>query len=88
MQTNRRIPASDDQVFLIMGVNEADEDAQCAVVMARTLELAKLAFQKNFRGSVPMTWPSLREIKMSVGIMESAREGGLPDDLTVIDEMT
>ena len=77
--------ASEDQVFLMMGVSEHTESTECAIVMATDLEAAKRAFEGTFKGFLAMTWPSLREIRMSVDMMETARDGGFPDDLVVID---
>jgi hypothetical protein len=34
-----------------------------------------------------MTWPSLQDIKLSVEMMETARRGGFPDEVIVINEM-
>lgn len=82
-----RIDARDDQVFLIMGVNDEEGDAQVAIVIANDLKSAKTAFSKSYRGSVPMTWPSLKEIKRSVEILEEARNGGVPDDISVINQL-
>lgn len=76
--------ASEDQVFLMMGVSELTESTECAIVMATDLEAAKRAFESAFKGFVAMTWPSLREIRMSVDMLETARDGGFPDDLVVI----
>lgn len=87
MPPGQRIPPSDNQVFLIMGVNEDEDDAQCAIVLASNLGVAKRAFARTYSGSVPMTWPSLKEIKLSVEMMESARNGGFPEDVMVINEM-
>ena len=77
--------ASEDQVFLMLGVSELTESTECAIVMATDLEAAKRAFEGTFKGFLAMTWPSLREIRMSVDMMETARDGGFPDDLVVID---
>ena len=76
--------ASEDQVFLMMGVSELTESSECAIVMAADLEAAKRAFEGAFKGFLAMTWPSLREIRMSVDMLETARDGGFPDDLVVI----
>ncbi len=85
MTKNPAQRASEDQVFLMMGVSELTESTECAIVMATDLEAAKRAFEGAFKGFVAMTWPSLREIRMSVDMMETARDGGFPDDLVVID---
>jgi len=77
--------ASEDQVFLMMGVSELTESTECAIVMATDLESAKRAFEGTFKGFLAMTWPSLREIRMSVDMLETARDGGFLDDLVVID---
>ena len=76
--------ASEDQVFLMMGVSEFIESTECAIVMATDLAAAKRAFECEFKGYLAMTWPSLREIRMSVDMLETARDGGFPDDLVVI----
>lgn len=87
MSLNKRIAARDNQVFLIMGVNDEEEDAQCAIVLAHDTARAREAFARTYKGSVPMTWPSLAEIKISVAMLESARNGGFPEDVAVINEM-
>lgn len=87
MSASKRTGARDDQVFLMMGVNEEEEDAQCAIVMANDTAEAKKAFSRAFKGSVLMTWPSLREIKLSVAMMDLARNGGVPEDVVVINQM-
>ena len=87
MSSSPRIRVRDNQVFLIMGVNEESEDAQCAIVMACDQEAAKRAFMRTYEGTIPMTWPSLSDIKLSVEMMESARSGGFPDEAMVINEM-
>lgn len=87
MSSSPRIRARDNQVFLIMGVNEESEDAQCAIVMACDQEAAKRAFVRTYEGTIPMTWPSLSDIKLSVEMMEFARSGGFPDEAMVINEM-
>ena len=87
MSSSPRIRARDNQVFLIMGVNEDSEEAECAIVLARDTEAAKRAFIRTYGGVVPMTWPSLQDIKLSVEMMESARRGGFPDEVIVINEM-
>ncbi len=66
---------ADNQVFLIMGISEENEEASVAIVEGANLEDAKQVFLKKFPGSVPMTWPSLAEIKLSVAAMEAARDG-------------
>ena len=76
--------ASEDQVFLMMGVSELTESSECAIVMAADLEAAKRAFEGAFKGFLAMTWPSLREIRKSLYMLETARNGGVPDDLVVI----
>lgn len=87
MSLDQPIEARDDQVFLIMGVNEHDDDAQCAIVLAQDIEKARAAFSRTYQGSVPMTWPSLAEIKMSVAMLELARNGGYPEDVAVINQI-
>jgi len=87
MASGRHINARDNQVFLIMGVNEDNEEAECAIVLACDQEAAKRAFVRTYEGSVPMTWPSLQDIKLSVEMMETARRGGFPDDVMVINDM-
>ncbi len=87
MSLDKRIEARDDQVFLIMGVNDEEDDAQCAIVLAQDIEKARKAFSRTFQGAVPMTWPSLAEIKMSVAMLELARNGGFPEDVAVINQM-
>lgn len=77
----------DEQVFLIMGVHPDDEDAQCAIVLAPDLHEAQAAFARTYRGAQAMTWPSLTEIKQCVTMMEAARQGGLPDDIMVINAL-
>ena len=87
MASGPRISARDNQVFLIMGVNEDSEEAQCAIVLACDQEAAKRAFIRTYEGTVPMTWPSLQDIKLSVEMMETAQRGGFPDFAMVINEM-
>lgn len=87
METGKRVPADDKQVFLMMGVNEDEQEAQCAIVMARDLPAAKQAFSRTYRGSMLMTWPSLHEIRLSIAMMEMARNGGFPEDVMVINDM-
>ena len=76
--------ASEDQVFLMMGVSEFIESTEFAIVMATDLAAAKRAFECEFKGYLAMTWPSLREIRKSLYMLETARNGGVPDDLVVI----
>lgn len=87
METGKRVAADDKQVFLMMGVNEDAQDAQCAIVMARDLPAAKEAFNRTYRDSMLMTWPSLYEIRLSIAMMEMARNGGFPEDVMVINDM-
>ncbi|HEY6437015.1 MAG TPA: hypothetical protein VIY47_10515, partial [Ignavibacteriaceae bacterium] len=63
---SNKMSFKDNQVFLIMGVSEEKEEASVAVVGAETLEEAQSVFSKTFPNSVPMTWPSLAEIRLSV----------------------
>ena len=82
-----RIYPREDQVFLIMGIHAEQETAECAIVMAASLAQAKAAYGRRYPGYQAMTWPSLREIRFSVDMMETARDGGFPDEVAVIDDM-
>jgi hypothetical protein len=85
MMPKNKLDVRDDQVFLMMGVSPSDNDAECAIVIAHDLVTAKDAFVLRFPDSVVMTWPSLKEIKMSVEMMEGARSGNSPEpDVVVI----
>lgn len=78
---------TDDQVFLIMGVNTAEEASECAIVMAKEIHEARRAFERRYQGFMAMTWPSLQEIKTSVAMLETARNGGTPEQIPVINAM-
>ena len=87
MSSETRKLVADDQIFLIMGADEENGAPQCAIVLARDAEEARRAFMRNYRGLVPMSWPSLRDIKLSVEMIETAQYGGFPCNVTVINEI-
>lgn len=87
MSSEPRKLVADNQIFLIMGADEEIGDHQCAIVLARDAEEARRAFTRAYRGLVPMSWPSLRDIKLSVEMIETAQYGGFPRDVTVISEI-
>jgi hypothetical protein len=73
----------DDQVFLLLGTT-TENNAVVSVVLARDVETAKTAFQKANRGAIPLSWPSLLNLKESVTMMELARAGKILDKVDVI----
>ena len=87
MSSEPRRLVADNEIFLIMGADEEIGDAQCAIVLARDPQEARRAFTRTYRGVVPMSWPSLRDIKLSVEMIETAQYGGFPRDVMVINEI-
>jgi hypothetical protein len=87
MSSDPRKLVADNQIFLMMGADEEIGDAQCAIVLARDAEEARRAFTRTYRGLLPMSWPSLRDIKLSVEMIETAQCGGFPRDVMVINEI-
>lgn len=88
MTHTSRVPVpeaiEDKNVFLIMGVypdhplTENERDPVVAAVVAESLQAALESFERVYR-AVPMTWPSLDEIKQTVGVLERVKNGELID---------
>lgn len=87
MQRGKKSRPDDNQVFLIMGTAEGDDNCQIAIVIADGVERARTVFEKTFRGSTAMTYPSLKDIRDAVEWMEDARNGGIPAQAIVINDM-